>query len=113
MNALLVVEAGNKAAVRDEALLGRIINVPWQTFDDEDVYRGLDAKAARLAYSIIDDRPFAGSNARIGMLAMLTLLEINGVTLHCGDDNIVAAARSIEAGEMTQGQLLEWIWDHL
>lgn len=112
MNGLLVVETGSKAAIRDEALLEQMVNAPWQTFDGEDVYRGLEAKAARLAYGIIDGRPFTGSNARIGMLAMLTLLEINGVTLHCNDEAIVETARSVEHGEMTQGQLLQWIREH-
>ncbi len=112
MNALLAVETGRAAAIRDEALLEEIVNAPWQTFDGEDVYRGLEAKAARLAYGIIDGRPFKSGNTRVGMLAMLTLLEINGVALHCRDDAIVEAARSIERGEMTQGQLLRWIREH-
>ena len=112
MNGLLAVETGSKAAIRDEALLEKIVNAPWQTFDGEDVYRGLEAKAARLAYGIIDGRPFSGSNTRIGMLAMITLLEINGATLHCNNEAIVKTARSIERGEMTQGQLMLWIREH-
>ncbi len=112
MNGLLGVETGHTAAIRDEELLERIINAPWQTYDGEDVYRGLEAKAARLAYGFIDGRPFRSGNARIGMLAMLTLLEINGVTLHCNDEAIVETARSIERGEMTQGQLMLWIREH-
>ncbi len=109
MNGLLIVETGRNAAIRDEALLERIVNAPWQIFDGEDVYRGLEAKAARLAYGIIAGRPFTRSNERIAMLALLTMLEINGVTLHCGDGDIVDAGLRLASGEMTQGQLLHWI----
>ena len=109
LHGLLVVETGSIAGVRDAALLEKIVNEPFTMFDGEDVYRGLEAKAARLAYGIISGRPFTGSNARTGMLALITLMEINSVSLHCGDDEIVDTGIRVEAGEMTQGQLLKWI----
>ncbi len=112
LNGLLIVETDGKAGIRDEALLRQTVDAPWQTFDGEDVCRSLEAKAARLAFGIIVGRPLAGSNTKTGMLTMLTLMEINGVTLHCTDEEIVDAAKKIESEEMTQGQLLEWIREH-
>jgi death-on-curing protein len=112
LHALLVVEVGSIAGIRSEALLERIVDAPFRTFDGEDVYRGLEAKAVRLAYGIITGRPFRGGNERTGLLAMLTLMEINGVSMHCGDDDIVDAGIALASEEMTQGRLLQWIRVH-
>lgn len=112
LHGLLVVETGSISGLRDEALLERVVNAPWQLFDGDDVYRELEAKAARLAYGIITSRPFIGNNARTGLLAMLALLQINNVPPHCGDDDIVDAGIRLASGEMSQGQLLQWIRKH-
>lgn len=112
MHGLLIIETGGVAGIWDETLLERITNAPYQTFDGEDVYRGLEAKAAHIGFGIIDSRPFIDGNERTGMLAMLALLEINGVSLHCGDDDILDVGRRLASGEMSEGQLFHWICAH-
>lgn len=89
MHSALIRETGGMDGIRDENLLDSAVNAPFQTFAGEYVYKSLEAKAARLGYSLIKNHPFADGNKRIGMLAMLVFLEMNGIELTCTDQDII------------------------
>jgi len=112
MHSALIKETGGLDGIRDENLLDSAVNAPFQTFGGEYVYKTLEAKAARLGYSIVKNHPFADGNKRIGMLAMLVFLEINGIELTCSDQDIIETGLKLAAGEMDDKQLLEWILRH-
>jgi death-on-curing protein len=112
MHGLLIIEIGGVAGIRKEELLDAALIAPFKTFDGEDVYRGLEAKAARLGYGIIKSRPFIYGNEQTGMLAVLTFLLLNGVWLHCSDQDIIDTGLKLKSGEMSQGQLMHWIKTH-
>lgn len=86
-NSLLIQETGGRKGVRDDGLLDSALNAPFQTFGGEDMYKSIQAKAAKLAFSLINNHPFIDGNKRIGTLAMLAFLEINGVEIKCTDDD--------------------------
>jgi death-on-curing protein len=48
------------------------------TFDGNDLYPSLAAKAASLAYSLIQNHPFVDGNKRVGHAAMEVFLIMNG-----------------------------------
>ncbi|PTQ55189.1 MAG: Death on curing protein, Doc toxin [Candidatus Carbobacillus altaicus] len=112
MHSALIKETGGLDGIRDENLLDSAVNAPFQTFGGEYVYKTLEAKAARLGYSLVKNHPFVDGNKRIGMLAMLVFLEINGIGLTCSDQDIIETGLKLAAGEMDDKQLLEWILRH-
>lgn len=56
-------------------------NIPFMTFDGEDLYTIIQHKAAQLAFFIISNHPFIDGNKRIGLHVTLILLELDGVDL--------------------------------
>jgi death-on-curing protein len=98
--------------IRDENFLDSAVNAPFQTFGGEYLYRTLETKAARLGYSLIKNHPFVDGNKRIGMLAMMVFLELNGAGLTCSDQDIIKIGLKLAVGEMDDKQLLEWILRH-
>lgn len=112
MHSALIKETGGLDGIRDENLLDSAVNAPFQTFGGEYVYKTLEAKAARLGYSLVKNHPFVDGNKRIGILAMLVFLEINGIELTCSDQDIIETGLKLAAGEMDDKQLLEWILRH-
>ncbi|WP_094551364.1 type II toxin-antitoxin system death-on-curing family toxin [Petroclostridium xylanilyticum] len=112
MHSALIKETGGLDGIRNENLLDSAVNAPFQTFGGEYVYKTLEAKAARLGYSLVKNHPFVDGNKRIGMLAMLVFLEINGIELTCSDQDIIETGLKLAAGEMDDKQLLEWILRH-
>ena len=102
---------GGLDGIRDKGLLDSAVNAPFQTFGEE-LYRSTEAKAARLGFSLIKNHPFIDGNKRIGILAMITFLELNGISIDYTDDNLIEIGLDLAAGKMAYEQLLVWIIDH-
>lgn len=58
-----------------------ILNNIFQSYDDEELYPSIAAKASHLLYFIIKDHPFYDGNKRIGALLFIVFLTINGEQL--------------------------------
>lgn len=112
MHSLLIQETGGSDGVRDEGLLESALNLPFQSFDGEDIYKTIQAKAARLGFSLINNHPFADGNKRIGILAMLVFLEMNGIEIICTDEELVELGLGVADSSVSYKDLLNWIIDH-
>ncbi len=112
MHRLLIQETGGREGIKDEDLLDSALNAPFQTFDGEDLYKTIQAKAAKLGFFLINNHPFIDGNKRIGILAMLTFLEINGIQIACTDDELINLGLGIADGSINSKDLLGWIIDH-
>lgn len=58
------------------------LNIPFQTFGRNYLYKGLTGKAAILFYLLIKNHPFQNGNKRIAVTALLVLLRKNGTWLN-------------------------------
>jgi len=112
MHSLLIQETGGSGGIRDEGLLDSALNLPFQSFDGEDIYKTIQAKAARLGFSLINNHPFADGNKRIGILAMLVFLEMNGIEIICTDEELVELGLGVADSSVSYKDLLNWIIDH-
>ncbi len=109
LHQLIAQETGGGIGVRDEGLLESALESAFATFDGEDLYPTKEEKAAKLGVALISNHAFIDGNKRIGMHIMLTFLELNGIRLHCTDEDIVTAGLGIASGEMDYKDLLTWI----
>ncbi len=112
MHNLLIQETGGIHGIRDEALLDSALNAPFQSFDGEDLYKTIQAKAARLGFALIKNHPFIDGNKRIGILAMLVFLQINGIEISCTDEELIRLGLGLADGSVDYKNLLSWIIDH-
>jgi death-on-curing protein len=108
---LMIKETGGMDGVRDEGLLESAVNAPFQTFDDVPLYKTIEAKAARLGYSLINNHAFIDGNKRTGMMAMLLFLELNGAGKDYTDEEIIRVGLALADGSMDDKALLDWILD--
>ena len=109
MHELLIERTGGLNGVKDYGLLESAINNPFQTFMGKELYPTIQRKAANLCYSLINNHAFNDGNKRIGILAMLTFLELNGIAINCSDDELVSLGLNIASGKFTQKDILNWI----
>lgn len=112
MHELLIESSGGLKGVKDHALLDSAINNPFQTFMGEELYPTIQKKAASLCFGLINNHAFHDGNKRIGILAMLTFLELNGVDIECSDAEIVILGLNVASGKYTQKDVLKWIRQH-
>ena len=109
---MLISQTGGSDGIRDEVLLESALNAPFQTFDGEYIYRTIKAKAAKLGYFLVKNHPFIDGNKRIGILVMITFLEINGVEVTCTDEELITLGLGLADGTIDDEDLLNWIIDH-
>lgn len=110
--ALVIKETGGSYGIREEALLSSACEGIFQTFGGEELYPTLEEKGAMLGYSLISCHSFVDGNKRIGILAMLTFLSVNGVNVECSDDEIVAIGLGTASDKISYKELLNWIIHH-
>jgi death-on-curing protein len=112
MHSLLIKQTGGIDGLRDEGLLDSALNAPFLSFDGKDLYKTIQAKAARLGFSLIKNHPFIDGNKRIGILSMVVFLEINGVDISCTDEELIDIGLSLADGVMDTKALLKWVIEH-
>jgi death on curing protein len=106
-----VHEHGGLPGLRDENGLESALARPKQKWH----YGGkLDIPflAAAYAFGLVQNHPYRDGNKRIGFLAMVTFLELNGFDLTATDVEIVSEMLTLAAGSVSEEALAEWIRQH-
>ena len=112
LHKLLTDFTGGSNEIRDYSLLDSALNTALQTFEGKELYPSLEEKGARLGFNLVSNHAFVDGNKRIGLLVMLTFLEINGINLKFTDDELVKIGLSLASGQMTYENLFDWIKTH-
>lgn len=112
LHQLVTKETGGSPDVRDLGLLESALESAFQTYGGEELYPTTVEKAARLGFSLIANHAFLDGNKRIGILVMLTFLQVNGVSLDIDNDDVARIGLAVAAGEMSYEHLLAWLRAH-
>ena len=103
---ILTEATGGTVGVRDEGLLLSALEAPYQSFGGEDLFPSLLEKAVRLGYGLVANHPFIDGNKRIGILVMLTFMELNGINVEFTDDEVIDMALGVASGKYKYEDLL-------
>lgn len=109
LHTLLTSRTGGDPGVRDVGLLESALESAFQTFGGQELYSTVEEKGAWLGYSLISNHAFVDGNKRIGMLIMMTFLEVNGALIEPTVDDVAKVGLAVAAGEMSYEALLNWI----
>ena len=112
LHKILAEATGGSVGIRDEGLLDSAIEAIYQTFDSNELYPSLQAKAARLCCGLVKNHSFADGNKRIGAHAMLVLLYLNGFELNYTQEELFTVILGVADGSISYEALLQWIVEH-
>lgn len=104
-------EHGGLPGVRDENVLESALARPqqkWHYSDRTDV-RML---AAAYAFGLVQNHPYRDGNKRIGFLAMVTFLGLNGHDFSATETEVVTAILALADGSVSEQALADWIRQH-
>ena len=104
-------EHGGLPGIRDEHALESALaraQQKWHYSDRTD----LPTLAAAYAFGLVRHHPYRDGNKRVGFLAMVTFLELNGYEFNATDAEIVAEIVALADGSVSEEALGEWIRQH-
>ena len=103
---------GGASGVLNDSMLDSALQAPFQTFDGEELFPDTKDKIIRLAYGLIRNHSFKDGNKRIGALALLTLLELNGYHVKSDNREFTDIIMGIAAGKKDDNDLKRWVEAH-
>lgn len=104
-----IARFGGLDGLRDEGLLESALAQPFQTFGGEGLYPTLAQRAARYAYGIVSNHPFADGNKRTATAIMGAFLRMNGCRFKPRHDELLATMVGVADGNVSFELLAEWI----
>lgn len=103
---------GGDVGVLNDGLLDSALQAPFQTFGGEELIPDTKEKIVRLAFGLIKNHAFRDENKRIGALALLTLLELNGYKVNATNAEFADIIMGVAASVKDEKDLLEWVEVH-
>ena len=88
--------------VRDPGLLASAAARPATTVFGDEAYPGLHAKAAAILHSIVRNHPLVDGNKRLGWLACVVTLDLNGVKVTLADEDAFQLVMSVAEGALDE-----------
>lgn len=98
----------------DFKLLEYISNTPYELEKGGDfyVYKSVVDKAARMVVLFSENKPFANLNIKTGIIAAITMLEINGIYL-CYEQSELSAFITMQKTGMSYKAVRIWLMNHI
>ena len=93
--------------VRDLGLLDSALHRPATMLWGHDAYATIDEKAAALLDSLVRNHPLVDGNKRLGWLAALVFLDINGHWVEAPDDDAYRLVMDVAAGKLSLKEITE------
>jgi len=101
-------EHGGLAGLRDETVLESALARPrqkWHYAERAD----LATLAAAYSYGLVTGHPYRDGNKRIGVLAMMTFLDINGQEFEATETEVVEEFLALADARVSEEALADWI----
>jgi death-on-curing protein len=104
-------EHGGLPGVRDENALESALAGPVQKRHYAD-RADVPMLAAAYAFGLVQNHPYRDGNTRIGFLAMITFLGVNGYDFSATDADVVTEFLALANGRVSEEALADWIRHH-
>ena len=101
-------EHGGLTGVRDDNLLESALARPRQAWHYATV-TDVPVLAAAYAFGLVRNHPYRDGNKRIGFLAMVTFLGINGYAFEGTDEDVVTQFVGLAAGQVSEEDVSAWL----
>lgn len=93
--------------VRDLGLLESAAHRPTTSLWGQEAYPSLELKAAALMDSLVNNHPLVDGNKRLGWLAALVFLDVNGVWIEAPDDDAYQLVIDVASGKVELAHLAQ------
>jgi death-on-curing protein len=103
---------GGSAGIRDHGLLQSALAQPSASFGGKWLYGDLFEMASAYLYSLVMNHPFVDGNKRVGGMAALAFLEVNGVVVQSDQDAYADLVIAVAAGKAARDDVVTFLRTH-
>jgi death-on-curing protein len=105
-------EHGGLPGIRDENVLESALARAQQRWH-YDSTSDVATLGAAYAFGIVKNHPYRDGNKRIGFLAMVTFLGVNGVEFDAPEAEVVTQIVRLADGKLSEAGLVAWVRAHI
>ena len=95
--------------IRDIELLKSALGIPMATFGGEFLHTDVFEMAAAYLFHLVKNHPFLDGNKRVGAVAALVFLLLNGHDFDAPEDDLVEMVLSVAQGQIDKAEVAVFI----
>jgi death-on-curing protein len=103
-----ITRYGGTTGIRDLGLLQSAAAMPAAAFEGRYLHGDLFEMAAAYLFHITCNHPFLDGNKRVGTVAAIVFLELNGLELEAEGDSLEALVTAVAEGRADKPQIAEF-----
>lgn len=100
-----LVRYGGGAGIRDIELLKSALGMPAATYGGEFLHTGVYEMAAAYLFHLVKNHPFMDGNKRVGAVAALVFLSLNGYDFDAPEDDFAELVLAVARGEIDKAEV--------
>ena len=100
-----VARYGGALGIRDIELLKSAIGMPMATYGGDFLHTDVYEMAAAYLYHLVKNHPFLDGNKRVGAVAALVFLLLNGYDFNAPEDDFAELVLAVARGELDKAQV--------
>ena len=104
---------GGLPGVRDLGLLQSALAQPQATFGGQFLHKDLIEMAAAYLFYIVQNHAFMDGNKRVGTVAAIVFLDLNGLELNAPEDDLEALVLSVAQGTADTAAVAAFLKPHV
>lgn len=109
----VIASTGGDDGIRDRGLVESAYNSAFHGFGEVEFYVTTEEKASRLGYGLVKNHGFIDGNKRVGCLVLLSVLQLNGISLKCSTSELADIFYLIASGNKSYEDLLAFVRTHM
>jgi len=104
-----ITRYGGASGIRDIDLLKSALGMPPATYGGDFLHTDIFEMAAGYLFHLVKNHPFVDGNKRVGAVAALVFLDLNGFDFHAPEDDFAEMVLAVARGEINKSQVAVFI----
>ncbi|HQK89280.1 type II toxin-antitoxin system death-on-curing family toxin [Mangrovibacter phragmitis] len=104
-----LVRYGGGSGIRDIELLKSALGMPAATYGGEYLHTDVYEMAAAYLFHLVKNHPFVDGNKRVGAVAALVFLVLNGYDFDAPEDDFAEMVLAVARGEIDKAEVAVFI----
>lgn len=112
IHAYQIEHFGGSDGMRSQEMLESAAGIPSSTFGGAYLHPTIPDMAAAYLFHLVENHPFVDGNKRVGTMAALVFLELNGYDFDVTDDELTGVVLQVASGKMPKDVLSAFFRQH-